>query len=161
MKTKELNLCEILKDCPKGTELYCPFLGKVYFEKIDHNLGLIVRDRFGEKRGFFSNGKYVNCADAEISLFPSKDNRDWSTWKSPEPKIERFDPKALKTYDNVLVRDYFDTVWIASFFSSQRTKTEFGCVNGTWKYCIPYNDDTKHLVGTTDDAPEYYRYWED
>ena len=60
MKTKELNLCEILKDCPKGTELYCPFLGKVYFEKIDHNLGLIVRDRFGEKRGFFSNGKYVN-----------------------------------------------------------------------------------------------------
>ena len=38
------------------------------------------------------------------------------------------------------------------------------------KYCIglgdktivvPYNEDTKHLVGTTDEAPEYYRYWED
>ena len=26
---------------------------------------------------------------------------------------------------------------------------------------IPYNDETKHLVGTTDEAPEYYRYWED
>ena len=25
---------------------------------------------------------------------------------------------------------------------------------------IPYNDETKHLVGTTDEAPEYYRYWE-
>ena len=29
-----------------------------------------------------------------------------------------------------------------------------------WK-CIPYNDDTKHLVGTTDEAPEYYKYWEE
>ena len=27
--------------------------------------------------------------------------------------------------------------------------------------CIPYNEDTEHLVGTTDDAPEFYRYWED
>ena len=22
-------------------------------------------------------------------------------------------------------------------------------------------DDIKHLVGTTDEEPEYYRYWED
>lgn len=28
-------------------------------------------------------------------------------------------------------------------------------------FCIPYNDDTKHLVGTKEEAPEYYRYWED
>ena len=27
-----------------------------------------------------------------------------------------------------------------------------------YNHCIPYNDDTKHLVGTTDEAPEYYRY---
>ena len=26
---------------------------------------------------------------------------------------------------------------------------------------IPYNEDTKHLNGTSDEAPEYYRYWED
>ena len=25
---------------------------------------------------------------------------------------------------------------------------------------IPYNDETKHLIGTTEEAPEYYRYWE-
>ena len=29
------------------------------------------------------------------------------------------------------------------------------------RMCIPYNDETKHLVGTTDEAHEYYRYWED
>ena len=27
--------------------------------------------------------------------------------------------------------------------------------------CIPYNDETKHLLGTSEEAPEYYRYWED
>ena len=30
-----------------------------------------------------------------------------------------------------------------------------------YDFCIPYNDDTKQLVGTADEAPEYYRYWED
>lgn len=31
----------------------------------------------------------------------------------------------------------------------------------SYKYCIPYNNKTKHFVGTTDEAPKYYRYWED
>lgn len=30
-----------------------------------------------------------------------------------------------------------------------------------WTRVIPYNDDTKHLIGTTEEAPEYYRYCED
>ena len=34
-------------------------------------------------------------------------------------------------------------------------------IGGTYRCCIPYNEETKHLVGTTDEAPEYYRYWED
>ena len=37
----------------------------------------------------------------------------------------------------------------------------YSCISDYYKYCIPYNDDTKHLVGTKDEAPEYYRYWED
>ena len=35
------------------------------------------------------------------------------------------------------------------------------CCGAYYQYCIPYNDETKHLVGTTEEAPEYYRYWED
>ena len=26
---------------------------------------------------------------------------------------------------------------------------------------ICHNDDTKHLIGTKEEAPEFYRYWED
>ena len=167
-EAKELNLCEILKDCQAGTKLYSPILGEVYFYCVLGSEGkILVRIKeCSDLFEFRKDGKaivedpdYPIRVSDDVMIFPSKDNCDWSTWWNPKSKAERFDPKTLKTYDKVLVRDYFDTVWIASFFSSQRTKTEFGCVNGTWKYCIPYNDDTKHLVGTTDDAPEYYRYW--
>ena len=36
----------------------------------------------------------------------------------------------------------------------------YACFETRWKRCIPYNEDTKHLVGTTEEAPEYYRNWE-
>lgn len=162
-EAKELNLCEILKNCPKGIILYSTDYGYLEFCFVDdtEDFPIILKTQNNNDVAYLSDGRKTKYNGAECCLFPSKDNRDWSTWESPKTKVERFDPKTLKTYDKVLVRDYFDTIWIASFFSLQRTKTEFGCVNGTWKYCIPYNDDTKHLVGTTDDAPEYYRYWDD
>ena len=101
-------------------------------------------------------------------LFPSKEQRDWSKFTAPWYKKERFDPKTLKAFDKVIIRHDACSEWEASLFSHRfthygiddlyafRTVTD-RCVED----CIPYNDDTKHLVGTTDDAPEYYRYWEE
>ena len=40
------------------------------------------------------------------------------------------------------------------------TKIPF-CLGGIKSAVIPYNYDTKHLVGTTDDVPDFYKYWED
>ena len=34
---ENLNLVEILKDCPKGTKLYSPIFGEVKFEEINDN----------------------------------------------------------------------------------------------------------------------------
>ena len=28
-------------------------------------------------------------------------------------------------------------------------------------WVIPYNDETKHLVNTTNDCAEYYKWWEE
>lgn len=159
MKAKELNLPEILQDCPAGTNLYSPLFGDVTFVRILTGGNICVRNCYGCLEEFYSNGKRNNCP-GECMLFPSKDNRDWSTWKNPKPKVEHFDPKTLETFDKVLVRDGFDMIWIASFFSSQEING-LGCVNGTWRQCIPYNEETKRLVGTANDAPEYYKYWED
>ena len=77
----------------------------------------------------------------------------------------RFDPKTLQPYDKVLVRDKDLVRWRCTFYSHLREDNEtmykYVTAYNIYKYCIPYNDDTKHLVGTTDEAPEFYRYWED
>ena len=60
-----------------------------------------------------------------------------------------------------------DGVWHATFFSHYDKEVKWGCYpfvttsSKSYSMCIPYNDDTKHLVGTSEEAPEYYRYWED
>ena len=35
------------------------------------------------------------------------------------------------------------------------------CCGAYYKHCIPYNEETQHLVGTTDEAPDFYKFWED
>ena len=77
--------------------------------------------------------------------------------KLAEPK---FDPKTLQPFDKVLVRNFPVSIWQCGIFSHQHFHQYF-VYNDTYKFCIPYNNDTKHLIGTTDEAPEYYRYWED
>ena len=81
-----------------------------------------------------------------------------------KPK-EKFDPKTLKSFDKVLVKDRNESPWKCTFYSHERKDDEiiykYMTTNSAYVYCIPYNDDTKHLVGTNEEAPEYYRYWED
>lgn len=76
-------------------------------------------------------------------------------------KNDRFDPKTLKPFDKVLVSD--DGVnWMCDIYSHKVKDTNsYMCISNEYYCCIPYNDETKHLVGTKDKAPKYYRYWED
>ena len=76
---------------------------------------------------------------------------------------QKFDPKTLKPFDRVLVRNYKTTKWRCEHFSHFDGGNYNPCIASccSYTFCIPYNDDTKHLVGTTEEAPEYYRYWED
>ena len=111
----------------------------------------------------------------ECTFFPSKEQRDWNKFTSPwyrraewlnswlkKDKKPKFDPKTLKPFDRVLVRDDESLTWKINMFSHiDNDVSPCKCLISFYKYCIPYNDDTKHLVGTTDEAPEYYRYWED
>lgn len=57
----------------------------------------------------------------------------------------------LKPFDKVLVRDD-DGVWFAGIFLHLRRDGEFFYAGGNlWEQCLPYNDQTKHLLGTTED----------
>ena len=93
-----MNIAEILKDCHKGIKLYSPVFGEVEFYEIKLNdtFPIKVIDDSNEVRTFTEDGKaYVNYNDAECVLFPSKENRDWSTFKE----------YYFKPFDKVLVRD--------------------------------------------------------
>ena len=116
------------------------------------------------EKSFTADGKFMKNYDAECTLFPSKDQRDWSKFSAPWLKKERFNPKTLQTFDKVLSRNSKNITWSIDYFSHMEDiykPYQFFCLSDNYTYCIPYNDDTKHLVGTTDEAPDFYKYWED
>ena len=90
-------------------------------------------------------------------LYPSKDQRDWSKFKV---SVEKFDYSTLKPFDKVLVRDSDDLFWKCNFLSHRSSYRVF-CVGSYWDQMIPYNDETKHLIGTTDRPDEKYIWWEE
>lgn len=94
-----------------------------------------------------------------VGLLPIKDQNDWILISN------KFDPKTLQPFDKVLVRDIgCETRWHIQFFETMydNKKYPFMCLGDkVYSFCIPYNDNTKHLVGKSEEAPEFYRYWED
>lgn len=161
---ENLNLVEILKDCPKGTKLYSPIYGDVELEELfqDKDKLYPIRVKLRDKAldDFTKDGRINADYDGECTLFPSREERDWSKFKPKKPK---FDPKTLQPFDKVLARDRGVECWRCALYShtDEQRKYKYVTTNDCYKCCIPYNDDTKHLVGTADEAPEFYRYWEE
>ena len=163
-----INLVSILKHCPKGTKLYSPIFGEVTLYSVNNRIiDVIATDNSNETIHikFSRLGRLIlGYSDAECVLFPSKDQRDWSKFTAPWYKKSKFDPKTLQPFAKVLVRDNNDKKWECSLFSRiiNHESFPFKCVSsGAFRYCIPYNEDTKHLVGTYKEAPKYYKYWKD
>ena len=161
---ENFDLTKILKDCPIGTKLYSPMFGEVDFKEIRSDYEYDIITTSGNYTATFTKeGFYYADADGECTLFPSKDQRDWSKFTAPWLKKERFDPKTLKVFDKVLVFDS-DRPWTPLMFSYLEYTLNYPrmqCFDFVARKVIPYNDETKYLVGTKDEAPEYYRYWED
>ena len=121
----------------------------------------------GECNGCILDGKCTIMNKATLGKCGCEYREDGTSVKFvevQEPKKERFDPKTLKAFDKVLVRSEKVFNWNCSLFSNIddfSSKYPFSCLSMCYRFCIPYNDDTKHLVGTKDEAPDFYRYWED
>ena len=164
----QLNLCEILKHCPQGETFWSPMLDGVKFSCIDEERQMIIVETIEGHFTWEINADGTISIDEvtspEVMLYPSKEMRDWSKFTAPWLKRERFDPKTLKPFDKVLVRSENIFNWNCSLFSNIddfSSKYPFSCLSMCYRFCIPYNDETKHLVGTKDEAPVFYRYWED
>ena len=161
---EKIDLTQILKDCPKGTKFYTPIWGEVTFIKI--NIGCVYpicieTNVYDDYINLTKDGRYLSIPNTECIIFPSKKQRDWSKFTAPWYKKERFDPNTLKPFDKIIAR-VDGGIWfceLLSFIGENRNIIKG--LGSYYNHCIPYNDETKHLVGTTEEASEYYRYWED
>lgn len=155
---ENINLCKILKDCPKGTKLYSFAHGTVTLQEVQDKK-IIVCDYCNHLIDFSKDGRYCPhiYKKGECILFPSREVRDWSKWACLKPK---FNPNTLKPFDKILVRDANDREWNAVLFSHNNTKGKVIVAGYVWTQVIPYNNETKHLVGTPGEPLEYYKYWE-
>ena len=164
---ENLDFTKILDGCPTGTEFYSNVWGKIFFEGTTGNPNDNFPIRFRDCKGgcifLPKSGKY-DYENAECIVFPSKDQRDWEKFERfwDKPKVEKFDPKTFHPYDKVLARGDKDTDWFATFFSHIDDCSKMaGCGYFICEQCIPYNEETKHLVGTSEDCPEHYKWWEE
>lgn len=159
---ENLDLTKILEGCPEGTEFYSSVFGNVRFVKITL-FNTILMMTTTTYQSFAKDGR-LYYGVGECTLFPSKDQRDWSKFERfwDKPKIEKFDPNTLQPFDKLLVRFTEHRVWTPDFFAYKDNMQIICAINGNCRReCIPYNDETKHLLGTKDDCPEYYKWWEE
>lgn len=71
---------------------------------------------------------------------------------------DKFDITTLKPFDRVLVRDAQTDKWCIGFFEKIDTEEpKYDTAYSSYRHCIPYNDETKHLLGKAEMEPEYYR----
>ena len=81
---ENIDLIKILKDCPKGFELYSPLFGNVKLNSIS-GCYIEIIDNIGAGAYFNKLGQYVSTYEVlnECLLFPSKEQRDWNKFTAP------------------------------------------------------------------------------
>ena len=68
-------------------------------------------------------------------------------------EIEYNKPKCeLKPFDKVVVRNSGGR-WTIDFFSF-KVPGLYACIGSSWNFCLPYNENTAKLIGTTNDYKE-------
>lgn len=90
------------------------------------------------------------ATDSEKQQFFSALEKEGKRWDSDKKAIVDLKPKVeLKPFDKVLVRDLGSQAWQVSLFSYKDSDFYYCCNGCGWNQCIPYNEETAHLLGTT------------
>ena len=107
---ENIDLTQILKDCPKGTKLWHTVYGEVRFNNISDNIEddkpyLVFFTRGNDCiDSVTTDGRMYEKYDGECVLLPSKEQRDWSkfvpTWETKKEVVK----VTLHPFDKVLVR---------------------------------------------------------
>ena len=107
------NISEILKKCPSGTKLYSPICGECYLYWVvdEVKMGgmkvggeIVVYDNNRSKYSFYKDG--TQHPMGECLLFPSKENRDWSTLWADKRLIDKASEWLRKNLQNCIEDDW-------------------------------------------------------
>ena len=116
----------------------------------------------------FWNLTYFVCCDKEISILRQATDYEKSqlfnalakkgkAWDAVKKQIVDLKPKwTPKPFDRVITRVDSNAIWTSNIFSHMDSYGEYvtiGCVGG-YPYCIPYNEETAKLIGTTKEWKE-------
>ncbi len=93
------------------------------------------------------------ATDSEKKQFFGALAKEGKAWDAEKKQIVDFKPKwmTLKPFDKVITRVDVNAIWTANIFSHIDQYGEYntiGCVGG-YPYCLPYNEETSKLIGTT------------
>lgn len=90
------------------------------------------------------------ATEEEKKQFFSALEKEGKRWDSDKKAIVDLKPKVeLKPFDKVLVRDLGSQAWQVSLFGYKDSDFYYCCNGCGWNQCIPYNEETAHLLGTT------------
>lgn len=144
-----MNIAEKLYECPSDTKLYSSIFGELsllYVLPCSPYPIYCKVIRSGSTVSFTEDGKR-NITDAEPTLFPSKEQRDWSEFGVSDQATDQESKHQFKPFDKVLVRDIDEDEWECSLFSHIDEEDYYVCVGSWWLQCIPY-EGNEHLLGT-------------
>lgn len=92
------------------------------------------------------------ATDSEKQQLFSALANEGKAWDAEKKQVVDLKPKwTPKPFDRVITRNAADDVWTANFFSHMDSHGEYvtiACVGG-YTYCLPYNEETAKLIGTT------------
>lgn len=120
-----------------------------FYVSLNEMVGLLFADEVE------SSEEYRFATDEDKQQLFDALAKEGKAWDAEKKQVVDLKPKVeLKPFDRVLVRDAVDEVWNIDLFGCIRNefpKFLYSCMHGVWKFCIPYNENTKHLLGTTDE----------
>lgn len=110
----------------------------------------------GYRTSFFKKGfcKLRLATDSEKQQLFDALAKEGKAWDANKKEVVDLKPKVeFKPFDKVVVRDKEDLVWFADLFSHiDKENNRFACVGNFWNVCLPYNEETAKLIGTTNNV---------
>lgn len=140
----------------KGVNVY---IIKNCIDKIDNKYNYYARYNTQDKEINYDDWSHISpfakfATDSEKQQLFDALAKEGKHWDAEKKQIVDLKPKVeFKPFDKVVVRDKEYLVWFADLFSHiDKENNRFACVGNFWDVCLPYNEETAKLIGTTNNV---------